>query len=107
MGTIELATLVLLDSGRLQEEFSKREARWEKRHPDKVPADDAEQEHAYAAAIELAHAGDLMGMPAVAGMPSGSTVTMAAPPTGTAATGEHVATALEPNDGRMHDPEAG
>jgi len=107
MGTIELATLVLLDSGRLQEEFSKREARWEKRHPDKVTADDAKQEHAYEAAIELAHAGDLMGMPAVAGMPSGSTVTMAAPPTGTAATGEHVATALEPNDGRMPDPEAG
>ena len=32
-GTIELATLVLLDSGKLHEEFAKREARWEKRHP--------------------------------------------------------------------------
>ena len=38
--TIELATLVLLDSGRLHEEFAKREARWERRHPDKVAADD-------------------------------------------------------------------
>ena len=38
--TIELATLVLLDSGRLHEEFAKREARWENRHPDKVEADD-------------------------------------------------------------------
>ncbi len=27
-GTIELANLVLLDSGRLHEEFAKREARW-------------------------------------------------------------------------------
>ena len=33
-GTIELAGLVLLDSGKLHEEFAKREARWEKRHPD-------------------------------------------------------------------------
>ena len=33
-GTIELATLVLLDSGKLHEEFAKREARWERRHPD-------------------------------------------------------------------------
>ena len=33
-GTCELAELVLLDSGKLQEEFAKREARWEKRHPD-------------------------------------------------------------------------
>ena len=39
-GTIELATLVLLDSGKLHEEFAKREARWEKRHPDEVEADD-------------------------------------------------------------------
>ena len=33
-GTCELAELVLLDSGKLQEEFAKREMRWEKRHPD-------------------------------------------------------------------------
>ncbi len=35
-GTIELATLVLLDSGKLHEEFAKRDARWEKRHPDEI-----------------------------------------------------------------------
>ena len=35
-GTVELATLVLLDSGHLHEEFAKREARWEKRNPDKA-----------------------------------------------------------------------
>ena len=33
-GTIELAGLVLLDSGKLQEEFAKRGMRWERRHPD-------------------------------------------------------------------------
>src|SRR6185503_18881694 len=41
--TIELAGLVLLDSGRLHEEFAKREARWEHRHPDKVEADRSEE----------------------------------------------------------------
>ena len=35
-GTCELAELVLLDSGKLQQEFAKREARWEKKHPDRV-----------------------------------------------------------------------
>ena len=35
-GTVELAGLVLLDSGKLHEEFAKREARWERRHPDAV-----------------------------------------------------------------------
>ena len=33
-GTAELARLVMLDSGKLHEQFAKREARWEKRHPD-------------------------------------------------------------------------
>ena len=32
-GTVELAGLVLLDSGKLHEEFAKREARWEKQPP--------------------------------------------------------------------------
>ena len=49
-GTIELATLVLLDSGKLHEEFAKREARWEKRHPDKVAADDRREADEYEAA---------------------------------------------------------
>ncbi len=52
--TIELATLVLLDSGRLHEEFAKREARWERHHPDRVEADDLKETEAYRAAIELA-----------------------------------------------------
>ncbi len=53
-GTCELAELVLLDSGKLQEEFAKREARWEKRHPDKVAADDAKEQAAYQEALEVA-----------------------------------------------------
>jgi metallo-beta-lactamase family protein len=52
-GTSELAGLVLLDSGHLQEEFAKREARWEKRNPDKAVEDDREEWAAYEAALRL------------------------------------------------------
>ena len=55
-GTVELATLVLLDSGKLHEEFAKREARWEKRHPDQVAADDRREADEYQAALDLAAA---------------------------------------------------
>jgi metallo-beta-lactamase family protein len=70
-GTVELATLVLLDSGHLHEEFAKREARWEKRHPDEVEADDRKESEAYQAAVDLAAA-------------AGPTI------------GEHVPTSVEP-----------
>ena len=74
-GTIELARLVLLDSGRLQEEFAKRDARWERRHPDRAEAEDAKEHAALEVAIELAEAGEQ----------------------GTAgAEGVHVATSIEP-----------
>ncbi|MGZ8515632.1 MAG: MBL fold metallo-hydrolase RNA specificity domain-containing protein [Candidatus Limnocylindrales bacterium] len=56
--TIELASLVLLDSGRLHEEFAKREARWERRNPDKVAADDRKEAATYQAAVELAASGE-------------------------------------------------
>lgn len=56
-GTVELATLVLLDSGKLHEEFAKRNARWEKRNPDKAAAEDREDADEYAAAVALAEAG--------------------------------------------------
>src|SRR5512146_1699827 len=65
-GTIELATLVLLDSGKLHEEFAKREARWEKRHPDRVAEDDRKEEAAYEAALALAASEDAPREPAVA-----------------------------------------
>lgn len=53
-GTCELAELVLLDSGRLQEEFAKREARWERKHPDKAVDDDRKEREDYEAALRLA-----------------------------------------------------
>jgi metallo-beta-lactamase family protein len=95
MGTIELATLVLLDSGRLHEEFAKREARWEKRHPDLVAADDAKEARQYEAALELSHQGNTLGAPGGSGAPA-RTVILTAPPPGSAATGEHVPTTIEP-----------
>jgi metallo-beta-lactamase family protein len=51
-GTVELATLVLLDSGKLHEEFAKRDARWEKRDPERAATFDQAAEVAYRAALE-------------------------------------------------------
>ena len=81
-GTIELATLVLLDSGKLHEEFAKRDARWEKHHPDKVAADDRRQADEYEAALELARAGET-GTPGATDAPGASD--------GSAATDPHAA----------------
>jgi metallo-beta-lactamase family protein len=83
-GTIELAALVLLDSGRLQEEFAKREMRWELRHPDLAIGDDRQEQADYDAAVDLAAAGAaLAGSPAIG-------------PVGGVHTGEHVPTTIEP-----------
>jgi metallo-beta-lactamase family protein len=122
MGTIELATLVLLDSGRLHEEFAKREARWEKRHPDLVAADDAKEAQQYQAALDLAHQGEAIGVPGASPAPelpvaAPTTATPALPagltfpvlPPGSMATGEHVPTVIEPllpPDAPLPDPEA-
>jgi metallo-beta-lactamase family protein len=88
-GTVELASLVLLDSGKLQEEFAKRGARWERRHPDEALAEDRAEEATLAAAIELAEAGATLTIPD----PAGSYVV---PPPGSEATGDHVPTTVEP-----------
>ena len=56
--TIELAALVLLDSGKLQEEFAKRGDRWERRNPDKAAKEDAEDVTRYEAALDLAESGE-------------------------------------------------
>jgi metallo-beta-lactamase family protein len=83
---------VLLDSGRLHEEFAKREARWERRHPDRVTADDQKESAEYDAAVDLAAAGDTGGEEAAVEMRS---------------TGEHVPTTIEPPPGTPRpDPEA-
>ena len=85
-GTIELATLVLLDSGKLHEEFAKREARWEKRHPERVAEDDRKEEDAYQAALALAASEDTPAEPVIAAEGSDPAV----------AAGEHVPTTVEP-----------
>ena len=90
-GTIELATLVLLDSGKLHEEFAKREARWEKRHPDRVAEDDRKEEAAYEAALALAASEDAPREPAVVAEGSDP----ALPDTASRDT-EHVPTTVEP-----------
>src|SRR2546423_1636413 len=91
-GTIELANLVLLDSGRLHQEFAKREARWERRHPDLVAADDKKEAAQYGAAVDLAAVGDAVSEEAAVE---------------TRSTEEHVATTIEPPPGTPHrDPEA-
>jgi metallo-beta-lactamase family protein len=43
-GTIELATLVLLDSGKLQEEYAKRHSHWAAKNPDKAAREDQQDE---------------------------------------------------------------
>jgi len=57
-GTAELAELVILDSGKLHEQFAKREQRWERRNPDRVAADDRAEADAYHEAVALATEGD-------------------------------------------------
>jgi metallo-beta-lactamase family protein len=97
-GTIELANLVLLDSGRLHEEFAKREARWERRHPDRVAADDQKEAAEYDAAVDLAAVGDL----AAAGDTTSEEAAVE-----TRSAGEHVPTTIEPAPGTQQpDPEA-
>jgi Cft2 family RNA processing exonuclease len=111
-GTVELATLVLLDSGHLHEEFAKREARWEKRHPDLVEADDRAEAEAYQAALDLAAAGGSEGSAVeTAGAPTpvveAATAVAEAissevvPPTDT---GEHVETTVEPEPPHVWPP---
>src|SRR5262245_58256909 len=65
-GTAELARLVLLDSGKLHEQFAKREERWERRNPDKVEADDRAERDAYDAAVALAEEGNAIPSEATA-----------------------------------------
>ena len=115
-GTVELAALVLLDSGHLHEEFAKREARWEKRHPDMVEADDKAEAEAYQAAIDLAAAGGSEeGAVETASAPAASVAAataaaeaMTAEPAPVSGGGEHVETSIEPeppHDWSTSDPE--
>jgi metallo-beta-lactamase family protein len=98
-GTAELAALVLLDSGKLHEEFAKRNARWERRHPELVEADDRRQADEFSAAVDLARSGEAAPPDERAPTPaSESQAAIAATPATTdpVATGEHVETSIEP-----------
>lgn len=86
-GTVELARLVMLDSGRLQERFAKREARWEKRNPAKAVAAEAREARQYADILEQAVEGVTIGGPVNHDL-------------------EHFETSVEPDDGHLIDPEA-
>ncbi len=78
-GTIELATLVLLDSGRLHEEFAKREARWERRNPDKVAGDDRQEAERYEAAVAESTAAETAATEATAAETENATPSAAVP----------------------------
>ena len=52
--TAELVEIVLLDSGRLQEEFAKRHERWERRHPLDASSADAKAAASYQRVLEEA-----------------------------------------------------
>ena len=83
-GTVELAGLVLLDSGKLQQEFAKRGMRWEKRNPERAAAEDQRDLANYEAAIALAEKGE-----ADSEVEEG---------VGSIASGDHVPTTVEPMD---------
>ena len=53
--TAELVEIVLLDSGRLQEEFAKRRQRWERRHPLDASSADAKDAATYQRALAEAN----------------------------------------------------
>jgi metallo-beta-lactamase family protein len=74
--TAELVEIVLLDSGRLQEEFAERHARWERRHPvDAVEADKGSEKE-YEAAVELARRAEEEGHVETAIVPEPPRATM-------------------------------
>jgi metallo-beta-lactamase family protein len=114
-GTVELASLVLLDSGHLHEEFAKREARWERRHPEAAASEDKEELAAYQAAVDLAASGgseatveetshESPAVVATAASAAESMTATAAPPSDP---GEHVETTIEPDAHAWPvDPEA-
>ncbi len=100
--TAELATLVLLDSGRLHEEFAKRQSRWERRNPTRAAAEERETEAEYEAAVDLAERNEQLSGEDEDDAQRGGT----AAPTGAS---EHVETTIEPSDvdeGGRFDPEA-
>jgi len=72
-GTIELASLVLLDSGKLQEEFAKRQNHWRSKNPDKAAREEQRDQAAIEAEEKIAEAQeDAAPVSATAGAPIGT-----------------------------------
>jgi metallo-beta-lactamase family protein len=57
-GTVDLAGLVLLDSAKLQDEAARRDARWERKHPDRAAKEDSKDEANLRGATDEAAAAD-------------------------------------------------
>jgi metallo-beta-lactamase family protein len=71
-GTIELASLVLLDSGKLQEEFAKRQRHWAVKHPDKAAGEGQHEEARIEAQEAIAEQADgAAAIDAITGAPVG------------------------------------
>jgi len=72
-GTIELAALVLLDSGKLQEEYAKRHNHWAARHPDKAASEEQRDEAEIEAQEKIAEqAEEAQPIDAITGEPVGT-----------------------------------
>jgi metallo-beta-lactamase family protein len=71
-GTIELAALVLLDSGKLQEEYAKRHKHWATKNPDKAAHEDQRDEAEIEAQEKIAEQQDVApAIDATTGAPIG------------------------------------
>ncbi|MGZ6266787.1 MAG: MBL fold metallo-hydrolase, partial [Candidatus Limnocylindrales bacterium] len=73
-GTIELAAVVLLDSGKLQEEYAKRHRHWAVKNPDKAAVEDQRDLEKIQAQEQIAEQEDV-----ASGSPSPASSTAAAP----------------------------
>ncbi len=93
--TAELATLVLLDSGRLHEEFAKRQSRWEARNPAKAIVEDREQATSYVEAVGESERNHDAALGEREPLTDIANLVFAF---GSVATGEHVETTIEPAD---------
>jgi metallo-beta-lactamase family protein len=78
-GTIELASLVLLDSGKLQEEFAKRHRHWAAKNPDKAAREDQRDEAELLAQEQIASQEDAASTGAT---PTATTATSQGAPIG-------------------------
>jgi metallo-beta-lactamase family protein len=73
-GTIELAGLVLLDSGKLQEEFAKRQRHWALKHPDQAAREDQREEQEIERQEQIAEQEDNGGLQPGDPLPGGGVV---------------------------------